>query len=155
MTERPPLTTRPAAESDRRFAFEVKRAALGPYVEQVWGWDEEFQKAFHSRDWEVRRPDIIVLDGRDVGTVQYARHADHFHLGEFYLLPECQGRGLGAALLREMLSLADRDAVPARLEVIKINPAKSLYERHGFRVVGETATHFQMVREPRDRPRPA
>ena len=35
-----PLVTRPATAGDQPFAYTVKRAALGTYVAQVWGWDE-------------------------------------------------------------------------------------------------------------------
>ncbi len=35
-----------------------------------------------------------------------------------------------------------------KLEVIKINPVKSLYLRYGFKDSGETKTHFLMEREP-------
>ncbi|HEX2076897.1 MAG TPA: GNAT family N-acetyltransferase [Longimicrobium sp.] len=142
------LTTRPSLESDREFAYAVKRAALGPYVAQTWGWDEAEQQAWHAADWQLRRPDIIVLDGEDVGTVQYVRRQRGYHLGEFYLLPAHQRRGIGSRLLRRMLDRADAEGVPVRLEVIRINPAKSLYERHGFRVYGETETHYQMERAP-------
>jgi ribosomal protein S18 acetylase RimI-like enzyme len=148
-TEEARLATRPAQESDRRFCYEVKRAALGPYVERTWGWDEAFQQEFHTADWQRRRPDIIVLDGEDAGTVQYVRRERDYHLGEFYLLPRHHRRGIGSRLLRRMLDRADAEGFPVHLEVIKINPAKSLYERHGFRVCGETATHYQMVREAR------
>ena len=142
------LATRPARESDRRFCYEVKRAALGPYVERTWGWDEAFQQEFHTADWQRRRPDVVVLDGEDAGTVQYTRREGGYHLGEFYLLPRHHGRGIGSRLLRQMLGRADAEGVPVRLEVLKVNPARSLYERHGFRVCGETETHFRMVREP-------
>lgn len=81
------LATRPPRESDRRFAYEVKRAALGPYVAQVWGWDEAEQQAWHAADWELRRTDVVVLDGQDVGTVRYVRREDDYHLAGFYLLP--------------------------------------------------------------------
>jgi GNAT superfamily N-acetyltransferase len=143
------LATRPATESDRGFAYEVKRAALGPYVEQVWGWDEAVQQEFHAHAWRLRRPDIVVLDGQDAGTVQFVRRKADYHLGEFYLLPRHQGRGVGSQLLRQMLSRADEEGVPVTLQVIKINPARTLYERHGFRVCGETATHFLMERAAR------
>lgn len=143
-----PLTTRAATESDRGFAYEVKRAALGPYVEQVWGWDEAFQREFHARTWQLRRPDIIVLDGEDAGTVQLVRRDADYLLGEFYLLPRHQGCGVGSRLLRRMLSQADAERLAVTLQVIKINPARKLYERHGFRVTGETATHFLMERAP-------
>jgi GNAT superfamily N-acetyltransferase len=143
------LKTRAAAESDRGFAYEVKRAALGPYVEQVWGWDEPVQQAFHAREWDARRTDIIVIDGEDAGTVQFVRREADCLLGEFYLLPRFQRQGVGSRLMRRMLATADAEGLPVRLQVIKINPAKALYERHGFRVSGETSTHFVMERTPR------
>jgi hypothetical protein len=40
--------------------------------------------------------------------------------------------------------LVARAAVPTVLQVLKVNPARQLYERLGFRRVGETATHFKM-----------
>lgn len=142
------LAIRPATESDRGFAYEVKRAALGPYVEQLWGWDEPLQQAFHARTWEARRPDIIVIDGQDAGTVQLVRRDADYLLGEFYLLPRYQRQGVGSRLMRRMLAAADAEGLPVRLQVIQINPAKALYERHGFRVSGQTATHFLMERAP-------
>jgi GNAT superfamily N-acetyltransferase len=114
-----------------------------------WGWDEAVQQEFHARSWRLRRPDIIVVDGEDAGTVQLVRREADYHLGEFYLLPRHQGRGVGSRLLRQMLSLADAEGVPVTLQVIRINPARRLYERHGFRVRCETATHFLMERAPR------
>jgi ribosomal protein S18 acetylase RimI-like enzyme len=148
MTRPPAIRLRPASDQDRRFAYEVKRAALGPHVARVWGWDEEVQQDFHSRDWAVRRPEIVVLDGVDVGTVEFVRGEADYHLGELYLLPEQQRRGIGSRLLRRLLAVADAERLPVRLEVIKINPARRLYERHGFAIRGETETHFQMVRDP-------
>jgi GNAT superfamily N-acetyltransferase len=143
------LATRPATEDDRGFAYQVKRAALGPYVEQVWGWDEAVQQAFHARAWEARRPDIIVVNGEDAGTVQFVRRDADYLLGEFYLLPRFHRQGIGSRLMRRLLDVADAEGVPVRLQVIRINPAKALYQRHGFRVHGETATHFLMERAPR------
>lgn len=142
------IRLRSASERDRRFAYEVKRAALGPHVARVWGWDEEVQQQFHSRDWAVRRPEIVVLDGVDVGTVQFVRGEADYHIGELYLLPGHQRRGIGSQVLRRLLAVADAERLPVRLEVIKINPARSLYERHGFVIRGETETHFHMVRDP-------
>lgn len=148
MSTHPALTTRSALESDQDFAYQVKRAALGPYVAQTWGWDEAVQQAMHARDWRSRRPEIIVVDGRDAGTVRLERLDGGYHLAELYLLPEYQRRGIGSRLLRRMLARADADGLRMRLSVLKVNPARSLYERHGFQLRGETDTHFQMVRAP-------
>jgi ribosomal protein S18 acetylase RimI-like enzyme len=48
--------------------------------------------------------------------------------------PECQGGGLGSALIRAGLEACDRDGLPAYLESSKERNVP-LYERHGFRVV--------------------
>ena len=50
--------------------------------------------------------------------------------------PNAQGRGLGGALMRHAIARADKDGVLAYLE--SSNPRNiSLYERHGFEVMGE------------------
>ena len=144
------ITLRPATEADRAFSWAVKEAALRPYVEAVWGWDEDEQRAFHRRDWETAPPDIILQDGAPVGTIAVHREvcAERcWHFGEFYILPEFQRRGLGTRVLLDLIRESASAGCGLRLEVIKINPAKRLYDRHGFRVTEETATHFLMERE--------
>ena len=136
------LVVRPATAADLAFAFDVKRAALGAYVAQTWGWDEAFQRAFHVADWAAHRPDIVELDGTPVGTIEVVEHPYHVYLGEFYLLPDYQRRGIGTALLGRALARADDRRVPARLQFLKVNPVRSLYERHGFRITSESATHY-------------
>ncbi len=140
------IRLRAATESDSEFCYQVKKEALGQYVTQVWGWDETFQREFHRRDFEVRRPDIVVYQGVDIGTLEVAKHSDHIHLGEFYLLPQFQRQGIGTMLLGQVLSEAEEQGLAVRLEVLKINPVQSLYQRHGFVVSGQREHHFLMER---------
>ena len=144
------ISLRPATEDDRAFSWSVKEAALRPYVEAVWGWDVAEQRAFHRRDWEASPPDIILHDDTPVGTIAIHRESGAggcWHFGEFYILPEYQRRGIGGCVLRDLIESARAAGFGLRLEVIRINPAKRLYDRHGFRVTGETATHFLMERK--------
>ena len=60
----------------------------------------------------------------------------HWYLGYLGARQDQQGQGLGGRLLREVLDGADRDGVPAYLESSNERNL-SLYERNGFRVVGE------------------
>jgi GNAT superfamily N-acetyltransferase len=84
----------------------------------------------------------------------------HFHPGEphWYLPligvdPTRQGKGYGSALLSYALRQCDRDESLAYLE--SSNPRNiPLYERHGFRVIGEiqsgsSPTMVAMLRAPR------
>jgi GNAT superfamily N-acetyltransferase len=148
------VSCRTACDEDISFAFAVKKAALRAYIEPIWGWDETVQIEFHRKDWEARRPDIIRLIDRDIGTIEIWRRDEDIHLGEFYLFPEFQKHGIGSELMKRLVSESDSRMVPIRLEVIKINPVKSLYLRFGFRVSGETKTHFQMEKIPNQPPYP-
>ena len=109
------------------------------------------QIEFHRKDWDERRPEIIRLLDRDIGTIEVWRRGEDIHLGEFYLLPEFQRHGIGTHFMSQLAAESDSKGVPVRLEVIKINPVKSLYLRFGFKVTGETRTHFQMERNPKQR----
>lgn len=44
--------------------------------------------------------------------------------------------------------IREAGARPVWLQVLKVNPARALYERLGFRVVGQSDTHWHMLREP-------
>jgi ribosomal protein S18 acetylase RimI-like enzyme len=59
-------------------------------------------------------------------------------------LPAYQGRGIGTTLIRRLQQRARKEGVPVTLQVFKVNPARALYERLGFKVTGETDTHCRM-----------
>lgn len=65
-------------------------------------------------------------------------HPEDLHAYLFFMAtrPRWQSRGLGSALLREVLDRCDRDGTPAYLEAT--SPASlRLYQRHGFQVTAE------------------
>ena len=63
-------------------------------------------------------------------------HEAHHYLFLLGTSRTWQGRGVGSALLRAVLDMCDRDAMPAYLEATA-ERNKALYLRHGFEVVGE------------------
>lgn len=67
---------------------------------------------------------------------EYHPDERHWYLPIIGVEPNAQGRGLGGALLRHATARFDDDEVLAYLE--SSNPRNiSLYERHGFEVMGE------------------
>ncbi|GHF19472.1 GCN5-like N-acetyltransferase [Kordiimonas sediminis] len=58
----------------------------------------------------------------------------HYYLFAIGAVPEAQGRGVGSALLREGLRLADADEMPVYLESSKKNNVP-FYQRFGFEVM--------------------
>ena len=79
--------------------------------------------------------------------------APHWYLGYLGTRGGRQGQGLGTKMLREVLADLDADGVPAYLESSNERNLP-LYERNGFRVVGELRalghgpTIWRMWREP-------
>lgn len=67
---------------------------------------------------------------------QYHPTEPHWYLPIIGCDPHHLGRGLGAALMKAALERVDAEHMPAYLE--SSNPRNvSLYERHGFEVIGE------------------
>lgn len=90
---------------------------------------------------ELRRPFLAAMKARFGVTLEGLQ--DETDAGEFYLdslavLPEFRHRGVGEALLRAGVERARRAGKPAGLLVDKENAgARRLYEKIGFRAVGE------------------
>jgi GNAT superfamily N-acetyltransferase len=91
---------------------------------------------------------------RDIGHMEkmHPKNVPHWYLAFLGVEPSEQGKGLGSALLRPVLSRCDAERVPAWLETTNERNLP-LYERHGFRVVNESdiprGPHFWgMWREP-------
>lgn len=80
---------------------------------------------------------IILLDGREVGSIAVRHEADGSWLEHFYLHPDAQGRGIGSDVLRHVL--AEPHPAPMRLVALVGSRARALYERHGFVHIGGDA----------------
>jgi ribosomal protein S18 acetylase RimI-like enzyme len=79
----------------------------------------------------------VLTTMRAVGRVQDVHpKAPHYYLYALGVTPEAQGRGLGSALLSEVLTRCDAERACAYLEASTEANAR-LYARHGFRASGQ------------------
>ncbi len=142
-------TFRPAQDSDREWVWETKKLCLSRYVKQALGeWDEEAQSARFQASFDPKEIQIISLTGHDVGYVAVDHRENEIQLFNIMILPDFQNKRLGTAIMDGLLAEAKQRQVPLQLQVLKVNPARSLYERLEFAVVGETDTHYQMRWSP-------
>lgn len=139
---------RPAKDEDREWLWTLKRATMREYVAAVFGWEDEAQRRMFEAKFEPARLRIIQSEGRDVGLLEYEERADHFFLARLEILPVFQNRGIGSAVIGAVIETAQAEAKGVRLQVLRSNPARRLYERLGFLPEEETATHCRMRREP-------
>jgi len=139
------VSLRQATARDSEFAFQMKRAALGEYVRQVWGWDEEEQWRLHQRRFASQDFRVIVVAGADSGILALSHGSDCLRVNQLLLLPEYQGRGFGTACMRQVIEDAARGGLPVRLQVLRVNRrAIEFYRRLGFRDAGEDEIHTRM-----------
>lgn len=142
-----------ATPHDAAFAYQTKKAAFREYVEQLWGWDEDQQRALHERRFTSQDFRVVLRDGTRVGILAFERKPDGLHLHQLFILPEYQRQGIGSACLRQIVALATAEGMPVHLRVLRINPrALDFYRRHGLVLSGETDTHILLRRPCRHGP---
>ncbi len=139
---------RPATLDDMDDLYRIHRAALGPYVEQTWGWDEEWQAGHFREHFDVSVRQVIEYRGQVVGFLDVIEEEGRTLLASISITPEFQRRGIGTSLIRGVLHGAASREVPVVLRVLRINPAQSLYESLGFETVGASDTHYTMEAHP-------
>jgi len=144
---------RTATVADHEFLVRAHHTGLRPSIERTWGWDEVAQDAF-AREWLAGRDDdtqIVGVAGEDAGYLVLHRGRDPWYLSSIVLMPAFQGSGLGTALLGDLLEETDAAGMRVDLQVMKVNPARRLYERLGFAATDETEHHTLMRRWPGSR----
>ena len=135
---------RQATPADTQLVRELKFSGLRPYVEKLWGWDAHDQEERFQASFVPDRQQIIRYESRDVGMLHVEDHGDEVILAGIYIATSHRSKGLGSAIIRDVLAQAALAGKPVKLRVLRPNPARELYERLGFRVAEESETHFAM-----------
>jgi len=142
------IAFRPAESEDSEFAYQTKRAVFKPYVDQVWGWEDNHQRELHETRFEAQEFRIIQKASMDIGVTAAQIKPDHLHIYQIFLPPDHQGQGTGTVCMRILIEEANAVGLPAELQTLHVNSdAASFYHNLGFRQTGQTDTHVQLRRE--------
>lgn len=118
-------------------------AAFRDVVERQFGpWDEAQQDAFFDGFLREHPAQIIEVDGQPCAYLAVTEHDDVVFVNEIVVHPDFQNRGIGRTLLESVIARGK----PVRLGVLFENRARSLYERLGFTIAGQNATHHLLFR---------
>lgn len=103
--------------ADSPALYELNSCTLRSYVEQVFGcWDGDVQRDFHQQWMNRQRAQVIEVDGRVVGVVSVEWRATELHLARIQVTPELQNRGIGSAVISDLIrQAAGRGCAAARL----------------------------------------
>jgi ribosomal protein S18 acetylase RimI-like enzyme len=147
---------RPVVDTDQAFLVELYESTREDELAQVeWpdGAREAFvEQQFSAQDTHYRTNypgatlDVIEVDGTPAGRLYVHRGPSDIRIMDIALAPGFRGRGIGTRLLRSLMDEADASGRKLSIHVEQNNPARSLYDRLGFRPAGEHGVYVLMER---------
>jgi ribosomal protein S18 acetylase RimI-like enzyme len=140
----PEISLRPAQPGDYDFAAALYLDSTKKLLTALGRWQERRVVARFRRGFKPEQAQVICSGGTDIGWMQVSRSADGFHLRQLHIVDRFRNCGIGTTLIRALLDRAQATGQPVSLNVIRGNPAISLYRRLGFRVVGEDEEKLRM-----------
>lgn len=87
---------------------------------------------------------IILLNDVSIGLVKLSKQNTSLHIRQLQILPRYQNKGIGTLVLKAVIKKGQALDLPITLNVLLANPAKQLYQRHGFNITGQSNIEFNM-----------
>lgn len=85
---------------------------------------------------------IVELGGEAVGRLYFEERPQAIHFIDLSLLPAARGRGVGGALIADVIAFAAATGRAVTMRVERTNPALRLYHRLGFAVVDDEGANL-------------
>ena len=131
-----PVALRPAIPADSEFCYQLHKAAMSDYITAIWGWDEQRQRAHHTRSFNPGRWQIITVGRTDIGMLDVEYRPGEIYISRIEIHPDYQGRGIGTFLIGGLADEARRNGQDLVLDVLTVNHrAQALYQRLGMKEV--------------------
>lgn len=128
-----------------QFIYDLKKEVYQKYVENIYGeWNEDNQKKLFNKFMKENLKNIELIYWKDelIGFYNGKENDNTFEIGNICVKPEYQNKGIGTAVLKEILfENKGKDII---LQCFKENPAIELYKRLRFEKTDETETHYIM-----------
>jgi ribosomal protein S18 acetylase RimI-like enzyme len=123
------------SEFEQRFA--AVKEGIFPYVEAVFGWDDDFQHERLSSEYQPQWFSWILQGGERVGLLCCKPYDDALHIHLLIIFPQYQGRQLGSAVMDRLYREAEREG-KSRVTLSSLTDnqrAVRFYLRLGYKVV--------------------
>jgi ribosomal protein S18 acetylase RimI-like enzyme len=138
------IDLRPAKLGDYEFALALYLESTGRHLAALGRWDKARAIGRFRQAFKPQHAQVIRCDGHDIGWLQISESADGFHLQQLHIVARFRNRGIGTRLIEALLDRARTQGRPVVLNVVRGNPAISLYHRLGFRTVGRDEEKLRM-----------
>jgi GNAT superfamily N-acetyltransferase len=138
------MRLRASIATDIDWLVELRAEVLRADLERLGRFDEHRVRERMRAVFQPENTQVIVVDGADVGSISLRDEPDARWIEHFYLAPSTQNRGIGSAVLEQVLAV--EDSRPFKLNVLQGSPARRLYERFGFAAYEQDEVDVFMVR---------
>lgn len=138
---------RKATDKDFELALQIKSRSIKIYIDKIWGWDDTVQLEYHRNDFNPATLQIILdNEGHEIGLLDVREDDDLIYIKSILIDHSAQGKGIGTQILTKIIQQSAESNKKIELQVYKINEkARKLYERLGFKIIGQTELHYQMA----------
>jgi GNAT superfamily N-acetyltransferase len=121
------------------------------------GWPQDAQEAFLAQQQAAQHAHytahfadaewlILERGGEAIGRLYLRDEPEQLHIIDISLLPQWRGQGIGGAILRDIIDMADGRGKAVSIHVEKFNPARRLYDRLGFEIAKDLGVYDFMRR---------
>ena len=130
-------------EIDFNWLYELRRQTMSKYINDS---GDQFNLETQSKRIMKEYTSIKIFrnDNKDIGMFKVKRNSDKWEIIQIQLLPDYQHLGIGTKLIQSLQAEAVQQGVAIFLSVLKVNPAKRLYERLGFEEIQEKEKSYTM-----------
>lgn len=129
------VSFRQATSNDRAFLLTLRKASMnehlinaGIYLDDV-GHMQRIDEYFSDSQ-------LILYKDMAIGLIKLGQFPGTIHIRQFQLMPQYHGLGIGSRVLLLIKRKAQEKKLSISLNVLLKNPAKHLYLRHDFIIVG-------------------
>jgi ribosomal protein S18 acetylase RimI-like enzyme len=137
------IVTREVTENDFDWLYNLRAKTMSKYI-----IDSGDQFSLESQTERIMKEygsiKIVRFENQDIGMFKVKRDPDKWEIVQIQLLPDYQHMGIGTQLIQNLQMEASQQGMAVFLSVLKVNPAKRLYERLGFKVIQRKEKSYTM-----------
>ena len=111
--------------------------------QQFWAQHNFYQEQFKDAQF-----DLILIDEQPAGRLYQEQRTDEIRVIDIALIPQFRNQGLGKQLMLDILQKARNLDLAVRIHVEQNNPAMHLYDRLGFKKIGDSGVYYLMEWKP-------
>ena len=153
------ISYRGITDEDKPFLYKLYASTRDDVEQFAQSWSDDQKTAFLQMQFEAQDAhykkyhgetsfQIIRHRKKDVGRLYLEERQNTFCIIDITLEPNFRGRGIGGAIMNDIIEMAHNKDKKVTIHVARNNQARHLYDRLGFTVVEEGDVYNLMEKVP-------